>query len=507
MAFEIFPQTIQLFPEEVQTLTLRAGVQPVLWQGFTLSNSQVQGPSILVANNTSSSDSAEVVQRAVAGNCSAEYEFLASMVPTSTGRFSIFLISTQSLLGIEIRVTATTTTIRNAASTVLQTLVRTPLAGDKWRINLAGDSWQVYLNGAYVGGYAAPSASAYPIRTFVSWVLPLTGGLTVVGPPALEGDWRIITARALWTHPGPVGGTFAIVPPTMTNQNTYTVGSIGGPFEIRAEIESQATQRATAWVIVPPLTIDGEDTVSMNPAAVMDLKTNYDRAQKKLVTWSLISGSGTLSGARFTAPAAPGQTVLRASYANQRDDLTVNTLAVVTQSQPAATPGEVLTLTTNIPSPTFTADAGTLLGAGSTRTWTAPSQDQIEARILVTGGGFSKTIKILTAKAFPYDPSPTFEFNAIKDVVVSTAADRRRWSRTRNAGGLSYEQIPLLFNNRDLAEYNAARTFWDEHYPDKRFIYQDKIRNIRRVLYFDSALNAVGDASCALNYSFQTREG
>ena len=95
----------------------------------------------------------------------------------------------------------------------------------------------------------------------------------------------------------------------------------------------------------------------------------------------------------------------------------------------------------------------------------------------------------------------------IDTVLISKAEDRSRSARVKDKGGLPFEAFELTFKNRDWPELLAAQAFWDEHYPGKRFIVEDRFRNRRLQGYFDSDLRQEVDGDCAIDYSFRFEEG
>jgi hypothetical protein len=200
--------------------------------------------------------------------------------------------------------------------------------------------------------------------------------------------------------------------------------------------------------------------------------------------------------------------VVRASHANQRAEATITIPAVITPSVSAATLGEVVTLTTNLTGGiTWTADLGTPSGSGATFLWTAPNQSQLVALITASNGTLSKTIEMPVLKKLAYDPTLSIAWDRQKTVLISRAEDRSRSSRVKDKDGLPFEAFEFTFRNRDLTELNTVHAFWDEHYPQKRWIYEDKLRNIRKVLYFDSDIHQDAGFACDIDYSFRAVEG
>jgi len=113
-------------------------------------------------------------------------------------------------------------------------------------------------------------------------------------------------------------------------------------------------QKATALITIPPLQILGDLVRTMQPSAKARFQTNYDVSQTpNPITWSVQSGGGSFSQNEFTAPGAPGASVVRAAASsNQVADLTINVPAVITPDYIAVGPSETIDWDTNIVSPT-----------------------------------------------------------------------------------------------------------------------------------------------------------
>jgi len=119
-------------------------------------------------------------------------------------------------------------------------------------------------------------------------------------------------------------------------------------------------QSTSATTTIPPLQIFGDTVVTLQPGQIIRFQTNYDVANNP-PTWSVVSGGGSFSNGVFTAPIAPGTTVVRATAAtgNQVADILVNIPAIITPSFAFVGPLETIDWDTNIPAlPTFIA-AGT----------------------------------------------------------------------------------------------------------------------------------------------------
>ena len=511
MPFEIYPQSIRLFPEDVQTFALRTSFPPVLWGAFALGSIQSDRTVNL---NTGTSDSTALIQHALDGVAGVEWTFDSKMLPTSTGEIGLWLVGAGSH-SLRVTVKATQTVVTNG-STTLDTISHTVASGDVYYLEVAGNLLRLYINDTLETEYEATSAVRYPVRCVVSVSPPYASGTPHLTAPRLVGNWGVYTVSSIsdtWTLSPSSGGTFD--DSTDVWSTVFTASDEPGVYTLTLQTSSSAYQEATATIIVEPLSIIGETAITLQPSAKYTFRTNYDNAQHRLVTWSVVSGSGTFSNGEFTAPSAPGTTVVKAVYSNQEARVTITVPAVMTieisggEDVTAATLGEVLTLSTNMTGTiNWTASVGTLSSSsGSTVTWTAPNQSQLVALITATNGTYTVTVEIPTLKAFPYTPNRPLKWDRKKTVLLSRAEDRRRAARVKDANNEAYESFELTFNNRNLSELAAVQTFWDDHHPDKRFIFTDSHRSIRKVVYFDSDIAHDAAATCATTYSFRVIEG
>lgn len=506
MSFEIVPQAISMFPEDQQYLTARTTFPPVIWLNTSAASHLIAGARIQTTTGGQGLLAASLRQ----GVGSIKWTLGTNMIP-STGALLEFRLTSGAQF-MRVKVGPTSTTVENEAALVLATFSYTPAPGDIIRLEVAGNTLKLYVRLLLRTFYVALAPINYPFFGEVSWTLPFTTSPIIIEPPALIGDWiaeRDLLISGNWSSvPSTApGGTFAIA--TNNGGTTYTAGASPGVYYITNTVAASGLQVAQAIITIEPLTIFGETTLNVDSSAKVKLETNYDRAQKKLVTWSIVSGGGSLSGSEFTAPATAGTTVLRATYSFQRAEISVVVKPTITADKVAAEPGEVVNFTTNIGgSITWSADIGTpTSGSGAAFAWAPPGIAQLEGIIKATNGTLTVTLVVPVLKKFPYDPTLSIPWTRHKTVLISRAEDRTRSSRVKDKDGLPYESFELKFANRDLAEVNAAMAFWDEHYPQKRFIYMDKIRNIRLVQYFDSDVNVEGDVTCSMDYAFRTIGG
>lgn len=511
MPFEIFPQSINVYPEDVQLFTLRTTPPPILWGGFVHATVASDGTLNL---NTSNGDSALTMQHALDGVAAAEWTFDSRMLPTSTGEIGLWLVGAGSH-SLKVTVKATQTIVASGLGTI-ETISRTVASGDVYKLEVAGNLLRLYINGTLETEYEAASAVRYPVRNVLAVSPPYASGTPHLTVPRLIGNWGAYTVSSIgsaWTLAPSGGGTFD--DSTDVWFTTFTASDQPGVYTLTAQINSSAYQEAIATIIVQPLSIVGETTLTLQPSASYSFKTNYDNAQHRLVTWSVVSGSGSFSNGVFTAPAAPGTTVVKAVYGDQEARATITIPAVMTiqtsasEDVTAATLGEVLTLSTNMTGTiNWTASVGSLSSSsGSTVTWTAPNQSQLVALVTATNGTYTVRAEIPALTAFPYRPNRSLKWDRKKTVLLSRAEDRSRAARVKDANNEPFETFELTFLNRNLAELAAVHAFWDLHHPDKRFIFTDYHRSVRKVVYFDSDISHDAAATCATTYSFRIIEG
>lgn len=505
MSFEIFPQSIRLFPQDQQRFALRNVPPPIIWTTASFATIQ-QDRRLAVSTSTGATGLLLPVLRSGIGG--VMWTFISSMLPASGGRVEFRLAASGPSL--RVLVEPTVTTVKDGGGSTVATITRNVVAGDVYYLEAASHTLRLYINGQEVATYNAAVATRYPIYGSVETIPPLASGSPLVEAPRVIGDWDVdpnSAATNVWT---PAGGTLDDT--TDTPVVTFFAGNNPGVYALTCRMAGSSYQDARATIIIDPLTLVGANAITLQPGQVVRLATNYDAAQVSLVTWSVVSGGGTLSGSQFTAPTAPGITVLRATAGNQQVDLRVTVPPVVYASiTGAVVPSEVVTFTTNIAGGTinWTADIGTASGTGSSFVWTAPGQAGLEARIKVTNGTYTVTLLYPVLNKIPYDPNVPINGQYDRKALVSEAEDARRASVIKSRA--KSESAELQFRSRDLTELFAMFAFWEAHYPGKRVIYEDKLifssgSSRRLVVYLDSGIAYQGDTGCSIDYSFRIRE-
>jgi hypothetical protein len=503
MSFEIFPQSINLFPGDVQLFTIRNNPPPAIWISVT-------GGSITADHNITVTTNTEALALAhMLGEIGGlKWHIDNRMMPAVGGSLRLDLASVGSDHDLQVEVTTANTIAHffSPGGNLDVTTGHVLAIGDEFYLQVAGQALRLYINGSLVASHVATNNVAYPYFCFVKANLPMANVAPRIQSPEFIGDWGLEPDFAILDAWSAGGGT--ITPAVNSVQTTYTAGVVPGTYTVQATLSASAYQTVNSIVVIEALTIEGETDITVEPGSSFRIPTNYDRAQHgQLVTWSVISGGGSFTNGIFTAPTTPGTTLVLGVRGTQTVQATIRVPVVVTPSKKVATLGELINFTTNLGgSITWTADLGTASGSGAVFAWTAPNQSQMRALITVTNGTFTKTIEMWVLKIFPYDPHVPFDGVVHKTVLIGRSQSRRRFSRVLDPGGQSFEDNELPFLGRSITEYNAAVDFWEEHHPQLSFIYNDKLRNTRWRVYFDSDVSRRFRSQCAIDYTFRIVE-
>jgi hypothetical protein len=272
---------------------------------------------------------------------------------------------------------------------------------------------------------------------------------------------------------------------------------------VEPSADASGVQRAAATVVIPPLENLGPSEVTLDPGQKVRFKTNYDRAQNPLVTWSVISGGGSFLNGEFTAPTAPGTTLLRAlaTINKQVANITVTIPALVV-GVAAAAPDDVVEFTTNIADAAWTASDGLINNAGL---WRVPQGTDRKVRITATSGSSTAARDVLIIPKFPFsDPTLPVAWDRNLTALISMSEDRT--SRVTRDKARPFDSYEIKFTQRSLNESNEIDAFFDAQRFGKPFILEDKVRGIRKVGWFDSPIAHEGYDTCAIDLSFRFLE-
>jgi hypothetical protein len=373
---KVFPPVQIVYPNDRQMFTAEAVPPPALWH------------AVLNSGDIKSDFSLEVdaAQSQVAGNGGHALQSGLGIVeitvdnqclPTSTNTLSLVGF-TNDVNGFRyvfsIAIAATTVKVFDENNTEIYTESYSTVSGDVYRMEMAA-GFRLYRktgNAAFVLKFSRVNLGTTVIYPMI-YACNLTED-TVTGPsripqPRLIGDWQLANSASLvWTvSHGSLTTASGI-------QTEYFAGTIPGKYTLGAALESAAdagaVQTAVATVEIPPLQILGEILVTARPGEQIRFKTNYDAAQTKLVTWSVVSGPGSFTQDEFTAGTAPGISVVRAtaSVNGLSADITVNVPAVISNASnyTAAKVSEQIDFDVNFQAmPTFVSAGFSASGTGN----------------------------------------------------------------------------------------------------------------------------------------------
>lgn len=504
MSLRINPQTINVFPEDRQAFEATATPDMALWYNTT--NATINANGSVTATNPANPVIVYCALNLMVSGGFFEWIFDTSCIPTGT-------FPTGGQLRVEARWNSEANgygycfagdgsgIITNGSAAVLVPSF-VPNAGDRFRMEVTGGRL-ITRNGvlfaqSWPPSFSGAGATTFPAILRVELRPGVVSGTPRIPPFAIGGDWRLVNG-VTWNAPA-AGSLTASSGTKTTFFNITTPGEV----DITALVGGSTNQQASGRVTVPPLTMLGSTSVTMQPGEKRRFKVNYDFAQNDIVIWSVITGGGGSfdAGDVYTAPTAPGTYNIRAEYSTTQDlDIFVTVPGVITPSYIGVEPGEVVNWDSNIAATqTWSASAGSI--NSSSGLWTAPSVVGQIVRITVTNGTLTVTKDVAIVEKFPYDPNAIIKVEVGKKVLISEAEDGTRATRVKNFGGNSQAKYELNFANRDLAEFEAARAFWARSYPGQPILISDKVRNVRVVGYIDSDLSYEVEASCAVSYAF-----
>lgn len=500
MALEVVPRSVIVLPDDRQPFTAQGGAGPALW--YSPSNCTIQPDLSLLV--TSSPGQASCALDLVGGAGIIDWVIDANCLPVAGGgKFRVECSFNAGARKYTVELTNTDITVFNESFSLI-ILTDNPQVGDRFRIVLDA-SRHFYLNGVLRHETFLPFSepTQFPAFFFGKLTTPVSGATPRIPPLALTGNWQLNGGANTWTTPAE--GQLTDLSGAKT---TFFNGESPGAYQVRAQVGGSVNQQFDAVITIPPLTVIGSNAVTLDPGQVVRLRTNYDLAQNDIIAWSVVTGGGGSFDAadNYTAPVAPGNYTIRATHSTlQQVDIIVTVRSVLTPNYIAVMPSETVDWETNLSSPTWTASAGSI--NSGTGVWTAPSVIGQTVRITATSGGSSVSRDVVVLEKFPFDdPALPLTWDRRKTVLISRAEDRTRGARVKDKGNLPFETFELAFKNRTVTQLQTAHDFWDRYYPDKKFIFDDKLRNVRKVVYFDSDVRQEGNARCGIDFSFRLIE-
>lgn len=504
--FGIVPANVTIYPSDVIDLTFKAGISPALYDSLT--NATVTSAFVLNAT-TNALFVGGISQRLLSHVGSITITLDANSIPDTGGKIRLSVFAAGDVGGLAIEIGPTSTVVKDSDGNTVDTVTHTPASGDTFKIEVAGYGSRFILNGVEESTDSHNAAVTYPFTANIVVTTPMTSATPKIQPPMLIGNWGIAKQApyseitSAWTV---TGGT--VSDSSNTANTRYTAGLVPGDYTATFAIASQATQTSTAAITVAPLEVYEDAIVELGQGATYRFKTNYDNAQTAgLVTWSVVTGGGGSFDASglYTAPTTPGDYTIRATSGLQRIDLIVRVSNEITPDYDVVKTAEVVDWNSNMTGTlTWSASAGSI--NSTTGVWTAPSVDGQVVTITVTNGTATETRTVTVLEPFTYKPSLTQEVSYTRRVLQSISEDGRVTGRVKNLNDASPLVADLEFRNRDLTEFEAVLTFWQEKYPHRPFCWTDEIRSVRHAVYFDSDLTCNALTDGAIDYSFRIRE-
>jgi hypothetical protein len=496
MRLRIVPPVFTVYPGDRIEFTADAGPPPPLWASVTNSG-DIQADSSLAIDAGQDSTSAVGGHKLFSGSGRVELKINNLCLPTGSGVLKLngdITDTSAFVYQYKIEITATAVTVKNEAAATIFTQPYSTVSGDIYQLELNA-GFRLYRKGAELHARVGlPTQIVYPMGYSCELAEDTVTEPGVIPPPRLIGQgWRLGNV-VTWT--APAHGSLSTTGPGVTTE--YSGGTVPGRYTLAAQVEPGAdatgAQRATATIDIPALEILGATELELQPGQKVRIKTNYDEAQNPLIALSIVSGGGSISGSEFTAPSAPGTTIVRAAAAinGQAANLTITVPAVVGPEIGFAAPGDPVDFATNLTDPIWAASLGQIAISGL---WIVPDLIGQKARITATAGGVTVTRDVEIVEKFPRsDFKLDWPIDYAKRVLLSEAEDGTRTSRIKTAARRSFPVELLVDAVEDLngkAGLRTIRDFWDRHHPGLRFIMEDPEEGIQLVMYTDSELRWV----------------
>jgi hypothetical protein len=361
----IFPPLATVYPNDRQLFTVMSEPPPAMWVAVADSG-DIKADSSLEVDAAGSQVSGSGGHELRSGTGAIELTIDDQCRPTGSNQLSIeAFIADISGFTYEYRVRINSTTVKvfDETNSEIFTTNHTLASGDVFRVELQAGFRLFMNNGSLHSRLGLGTTVVYPMGYVCRIVEPTATAPTRIPPPRLIGDWQI-RPLVVWTPP--VEGVISSVGPSDSTE--YVFGRIAGRYALMATMEAAAdatgVQTATAIIDIPALQILGETDVVLEPEQKVRFKTNYDKAQNKLVAWSVVFGGGSFTQDEYTAAPTPGISGVRATASANglSADITVTVPPKITNSGNfiAAKPGEQIDFQTNIPASIMPA----LVGAG-----------------------------------------------------------------------------------------------------------------------------------------------
>ncbi len=109
-------------------------------------------------------------------------------------------------------------------------------------------------------------------------------------------------------------------------------------------------------------------------------------------------------------------------------------------------------------------------------------------------------------EVFPFDPTYGYSVETAKTIVINRTEDDEPYGRVKAPQNQPRRRYELKYQDADTTEYAIAADFWNRHFPQRKFILDDKLNGEKICGYFDSALKYEPTSTCSLAYSFRFLE-
>jgi hypothetical protein len=502
---KIIPPIATVYPGDTQLFTAQAVAPPALWRGV-LDSGDIKSDFSLEVDPAGAQTAASSGHILSSGIGIVEFTIDNQCLPTSSGLFS-FTGFIREAGGFDysyvVNIEATLLSVRDELTNLIFSQSYSTVSGDVYRLELVA-GFRLYRNGVLLHSrLALPTQVIFPQFYSVFIVEPTATAPTRVPQPRLVGDWRL-APFVTWTTP--THGSLSTLGPGLVTE--YSGGFTPGTYIVAGAVEpladAGAIQKGTATIIIPPLQILGPNEVTLSPGQQIRFKTNYDAAQTSLITWSVVSGGGSFLNGEFTAPTAPGTTVVRATAAinKQVADITLTIPAVITTVISAGAPQEVVEFSTNLTDPVWTASDGLINNAGL---WRVPEGTGRKVKITATGNGFTATRDILIVAKFPFS-NPTLPLSWDRNLTALISLSEDRTNRITRDKAAPFDSYEVKFLALSLSESNVIDAFFDAQGFGRPFILEDKLRGIRKIGWFDSSIKHEASEQCDIDLSFRFLE-
>lgn len=547
MAITARPNALTLYPGQSQDITLRTAGTPLpSWSEMT-NGTQNSSRALVYSGSGGYVEGGGLNRLWSSGRIS--FTLTNANFPSSTGSLRLQITSlsvTGHFLRLDIASTGVITATTKApdymrwtdGSGTLGTAASVPSDGTEYSqtkpvalstmVAAVGQTlvFDISLNGIVVTGMGGmiewtPVANAtlggsfiQPFYYYTKITLPVTSGTATMAGPVLEGsDWRPGTSTSWAISPSSAYVTLSSSGSGLY-ENTVNAASNAQPGKYTITVAQAAVGGAQLddleiMVNVPTFLVTSGTDIELAPSERRLITTTYDNQTGLTVTRS--ATNGTFEGAVYVADNASGTDTITLTSGTQTRTINVTVTAELTPTYTYVEPNEVIALTCTMSgtlSWSLSSGGGSLsASSGSAVNWTVPNTYGVNPVLTITNGSETITRTYTTAKMFPYSPTVSTDYTRTKPTVISQLEDGTSYGRVKSANGVAKDTLSVNFQNREASELEAAREFFDEHFPQKRFIFANVNRGTRLYARFVPDSWRDQDIVAGLcNYSFSVTE-